>query len=72
MITLEFYYNINYRLSIFIICLNNYAYLYLQSKYSARSARYLGMIFINKPISISYLKQGYRWNITKFNLKVEF
>ena len=25
----------------------------------------------NKPISIPYLKQGYRWNITIFNLKVE-
>ena len=26
----------------------------------------------NKPISIPYLEQGYRWNITIFNLKVEF
>ena len=26
----------------------------------------------NKPISIPYLKQGYRWNVTRFNLKVEF
>jgi len=25
----------------------------------------------NKPISIPYLEQGYRWNITIFNLKVE-
>ena len=25
----------------------------------------------NKPITIPYLEQGYRWNITKFNLKVE-
>jgi len=26
----------------------------------------------NKPISIPYLEQGYRWNIAIFNLKVEF
>jgi len=26
----------------------------------------------NKPISIPYLEQGYRWSITIFNLKVEF
>jgi len=26
----------------------------------------------NKPISIPYLEQGYRWNITILNLKVEF
>ena len=26
----------------------------------------------NKPISIPYLEQGYHWNITTFNLKVEF
>jgi len=26
----------------------------------------------NKPISIPYLEQGYRCNITIFNLKVEF
>ena len=26
----------------------------------------------NKPISIPYLEQGYRWKITIFNLKVEF
>ena len=25
----------------------------------------------NKPISIPYLEQGYRWNIVVFNLKVE-
>jgi len=25
----------------------------------------------NKPISIPYLEQGYRWNITTFNSKVE-
>ena len=25
----------------------------------------------NKPISIPYLEQGYRWNLTIFNLKVE-
>jgi len=26
----------------------------------------------NKSITIPYLKQGYRWNITTFDLKVEF
>ena len=26
----------------------------------------------NNPISIPYLEQGYRWNATIFNLKVEF
>ena len=26
----------------------------------------------NKPVSTPYLEQGYRWNNTTFNLKVEF
>jgi len=26
----------------------------------------------DKPVSIPYLEQGYHWNITIFNLKVEF
>jgi len=38
---------------------------------SATLAREHSPAVNNKPISIPYLEQGYRWNITIFNLKVE-